>query len=369
MNMKPCADPRICGVKNHRPGTVCQAELSQKRGGDGIANASFHAPPPSASQGPVSDDRPEHVNPRLSTPEMLESYDRAFQDKRWIMERDPVAEHLDFDDRIPGTNSHLVRARDDFSTKNLIVREGDFVPIENFPKTNKSIVIPPSEWGDQYNSVGRFRDLKDVEDYLPETVNRSQEIEELESQLVDAYLDRGRRTDVDANIDGHQVTFTFNGDDEYESASEVAHITVKRHDGEVMHGWARVVNGQVSGSFLGDSEGERYTDQLGPYKGHDPESPFPSDRATDYYAERGNRDTFDESAYREQSNSGHTLADYNRTLAKAMTVYRQMDDSIQIYRQEQRQHDRNPESAPKPDRGHIERAMSYLARFKVENDN
>ena len=46
--MTPCKDPRICGVQNHRPGTVCRADISSMRkrgaGAPTISNA-----PPSAS--------------------------------------------------------------------------------------------------------------------------------------------------------------------------------------------------------------------------------------------------------------------------------------------------------------------------------
>ena len=44
-NLKPCANPRICGVQNHRPGTTCQAERASSLGG--LASNLTSAPPSS----------------------------------------------------------------------------------------------------------------------------------------------------------------------------------------------------------------------------------------------------------------------------------------------------------------------------------
>lgn len=44
-NLRPCKDPRICGVQNHRPGTTCQAERASSLGG--LASNLTSAPPSS----------------------------------------------------------------------------------------------------------------------------------------------------------------------------------------------------------------------------------------------------------------------------------------------------------------------------------
>ena len=49
MNMKPCKDPSICGVQNHRPGTGCRAE-GLKKGTRGRAAAVLSSRPPSSSK-------------------------------------------------------------------------------------------------------------------------------------------------------------------------------------------------------------------------------------------------------------------------------------------------------------------------------
>lgn len=365
--MRPCTDPRICGVRNHKPGTICRAEESRKRREPVTSAADLGTPPPSASRSAARGGRPSYTEPAPSEG-TLEAQEKEFQDKRWIMEQDPVAEHLDLDDHVLGNFGYLVRATEDFRTKNLIIREGDYVPLKFTPKTNQSIIMPPHKWGDQHNPTNTFRHVQGVEDHLPERVDRTREQRELRDELVQAYLDKSRPTNVDMQVNGHPVTFTINGEGEFRSTSDVAHISIRRHDGEIMHGWARTSGGRISSSFLGNSEGERYTDKLGPYQGHDPSSPFPSNIPSDYYEERGNRDTFDEEAYREGISSGHTLQDYNDTLGESMGVYMKMDLCLHYHKAEQQAREGNP-SIPESDPSYLQQAMDELARFRIENDN
>jgi len=54
--MKPCQNPRVCGVQNHKEGTICEAEVSAYIGRATNAENRIGAVPTLAADDPVHDD-------------------------------------------------------------------------------------------------------------------------------------------------------------------------------------------------------------------------------------------------------------------------------------------------------------------------
>lgn len=73
MSMKPCRDPRICGVRNHRPGTVCLAERGAPSCGGGVLPAQ---PPPSSQSTSTS------MREFRDVDDLLDAYDKPEREKR-----------------------------------------------------------------------------------------------------------------------------------------------------------------------------------------------------------------------------------------------------------------------------------------------
>ena len=255
--MRPCADPRICGVKNHKSGTVCRAEQSRWRRGTVSDAPALAGPPPSASKGdsrPVPIQRtPDEQAHQTSLEKAIEAYEEF---DRPLLEQDPLADNLDLDDHVSfGTAPHLVRVKEHFSTKNMSAQEGDYVPVHAFVRLGQRPVMTPSEWDRDGNLSKHYGEA--INEHLPRVINRDRERTEIADRLTASY-EQGKQDSVEMEVEGRRVRFTIKGEGAFESPDDGAHASFPQDEGGDLHSWIDFdKKGRTISTYVGDEEGNR----------------------------------------------------------------------------------------------------------------
>lgn len=350
-NLKPCADPRICGVKSHKPGTVCKAEQirGRRQKGGASAQSSLGAPPPSSASPKREFPEVTLVSPERAGEGWLDmtrkAGDLSYEEVARHLERDPLAKHLDLEDNISLGSTHLVRAVEPFSTGNMEVSPGDYVPVQ-LDRRSPQMIVPPSKWDEQRRG---WEPIQDVDDHLPRVIDRSEEVEEEAARLEESFV-QGKEERVDVNVDGIPFTFTMNGEGEYES--QAAHISTTSPDGTELHGWITRVGGRKDSCYLADEDEVKITPS-DPSRGgfEDPRS----DRRT--WQERG-FSSYEESLFERSVEERHakTVFRYQQGIEQAVRTYYKVREGIDEWRRT-------------GDRARLREAMRALSQARVDGDN